>query len=141
MSLIFWDTNLFVYLMEDHPRFGDKVGWIRRRMLERRDQLCTSALTIGELLAGPYARKQDKLADRYKAALAPPHLDILPFTSETADHYARIRTDRTIAPADAIQLACAAQAQVDLFLTNDRRLSGKTVPGIQFISDLEINFL
>lgn len=141
MSLIFWDTNLFVYWMEEHRQWCDKVGWIRRRMLERGDQLCTSALTIGELLAGPYARKQHKLAERYKAALAPPQVEILPFTSETADHYAHIRTDRTLAPADAMQLACAAQAQVDLFLTNDRRLCGKTIPGIQFIADLEINFL
>jgi len=141
MSLIFWDTHLFVYWMEEHARFGEKVGWIRRRMLERGDQLCTSALTIGELLAGPYARKQDELIDRYKAALAPPHVEILPFTSETADEYARIRIDRTIAPADAMQLACAAQARVDLFLTNDRRLCGKTVPGIQFIADLGIDFL
>jgi predicted nucleic acid-binding protein len=110
-------------------------------MLERGDQLCTSALTIGELLAGPYARMQHKLAERYKTALAPPQVEILAFTSETADQYARIRSDRTVAPADAIQLACAAQAQVDLFLTNDRRLCGKTIPGIQFIADLGIDFL
>jgi predicted nucleic acid-binding protein len=141
MSLIFWDTNLFVYWMEDHPKFSDIVGRIRRRMLERGDQLCTSALTIGELLAGPYSRKQEKLAQRYKAALAPPHVEILPFAGETAERYARIRCDRTISAADAVQLACAAQAGVDLFLTNDRRLGRKIIPGIQFIADMETDLL
>jgi predicted nucleic acid-binding protein len=141
MSLVFWDTNLFVYWMEDHPRFGERVGGIRKRMLERGDQLCTSALTIGELLAGPYSRNQEKLAERYKAALSPPHLEILPFTSATAERYARIRCDRTIPPADAVQLACAADAAVDLFLTNDRRLSRKIIPGIQFIADLDVDLL
>jgi hypothetical protein len=30
-------------------------------------------------------------------------------------------------------LACAASANVDLFVTNDERLQGKQVAGIQFI--------
>lgn len=141
MSLIFWDTNVFVYLMEDHPQFSKKVLGIRTRMLERKDRLCTSALTVGELLAGPYVRQDERLAQRYRSVLAPPNLQILAFTAETADHYARIRVDRTISPADAIQLACAAEARVDLFLTNDRRLNRKTIPGIQFIADLETAFL
>jgi predicted nucleic acid-binding protein len=41
-------------------------------------------------------------------------------------------------PADAIHLACAAQAGTDLFLTNDKRLVGKFVPGIQFIAGLDM---
>lgn len=50
--------------------------------------------------------------------------------------YARIRSDRSIKPPDAIQLACASAAEVDLFITNDDRLSQKSVPGIQFLSSL-----
>jgi predicted nucleic acid-binding protein len=42
-----------------------------------------------------------------------------------------------VAPADAIHLACAAQAKTDLFLTNDKRLVGKIIPGIQFIATLD----
>jgi hypothetical protein len=36
-----------------------------------------------------------------------------------------------------IHLASAAQAGTDLFLTNDRSLVGKIVPGIQFIAMLD----
>lgn len=55
--------------------------------------------------------------------------------------YATIRHDRSIKAPDAIQLACAAQAGVDLFITNDDRLSRAVVPGIQFITSLERAFL
>lgn len=141
VSLVFWDTNLFIYWMEDHPAFADRIGEIRRKMLVRKDRLSTSALTIGEILAGPLARGDEDLANRYKALLAPPQVEILPFDAGTAEHYARIRCDRTIPPADAIQLACAAAAGVDLFLTNDRRLHGKVIEGIQFISGLDASVL
>ncbi|MBI4874980.1 MAG: PIN domain-containing protein [Acidobacteria bacterium] len=141
MSLVFWDTNLFIYWMEDHPRHAERVGEIRRRMTARGDRLCTSALTIGEILAGPFLRGQAELARQYKALLAPPQVEILPFDTGAAERYARIRCDRTVAPADAIQLACAAQAGVDLFLTNDHRLSRKSVAGIQFIAGLDVNVL
>jgi hypothetical protein len=30
---------------------------------------------------------------------------------------------------------------VDLFLTNDRRLARKNIPGIQFIADLSFDYL
>jgi len=44
-------------------------------------------------------------------------------------------------PADAIHLASAAQAGTDLFLTNDKNLIGKVVPGIQFIASLDTQLL
>ena len=37
---------------------------------------------------------------------------------------------------DAIQLACAAAAEVDLFITNDSRLNRRNIPGVKFISGL-----
>jgi predicted nucleic acid-binding protein len=141
MSLIFWDTMLFVYWVEDNPQLGKRMEQIRKRMWERNDQLCTSALTLGEVLAAPYARGDQQLAAQYRQLLRRPQVEIIPFGDEAADHFARIRSDRSIAPADAIQLACAAQAQVDLFLTNDLRLARKIIPGIQFIADLSFRFL
>jgi len=40
-----------------------------------------------------------------------------------------------------IHLASAAQAGTDLFLTNDKSLVGKIVPGIQFIAMLDTQIL
>ncbi len=117
-----------------------RVADIRERMLERKDRLCTSNLTLGELFAAPFAATSRKWRPT-RSALSPPHVDLISFTEETAELYGRIRPDRSIAPADAIQLACAAQARVDLFLTNDRRLARKSVPGIHFIADLSFDYL
>ena len=51
--------------------------------------------------------------------------------------YSKIRAGLGVSPADAIHLACAAQEGVDLFLTNDRRLVGQIVAGIQFIAGID----
>ena len=44
-----------------------------------------------------------------------------------------------VTPADAIHLASAAAAGVDLFLTNDRALQPLLIPGIHFIAGLGVN--
>lgn len=137
MSLVYWDTMLFVYLIENKSPFGESVTSVRRRMIERGDRLCTGALTIGELLTGPYLTGDIGLAAIYKAALRPPLVHIIDFDANAAEHYARIRTDKFIGRADAMQLACAATARVDLFLTNDERLNRKVIRGIQFIAGLD----
>jgi predicted nucleic acid-binding protein len=47
-----------------------------------------------------------------------------------------MRAERSLKAPDAIQLACAASVKVDLFVTNDDRLRGKQVDGIQFLVPL-----
>jgi predicted nucleic acid-binding protein len=140
VSRIFWDTNLFIYLIEDHGDLSERVALLRKRMIETNDDLYTSALTLGEVLVKPVEVGDEVLARRYEAALRQ-GAAIIPFDVEAARLYAGIRKDRTIRPPDAIQLACAAQARVDLFITNDERLSAKSIPRIQFVSSLLHAFL
>jgi predicted nucleic acid-binding protein len=140
VSRIFWDTNLFIYLIEDHGDMSERVAQLRKRMIERNDELYTSALTLGEILVKPMEAGDEVLGRRYEAALRQ-GAAIIPFDVEAARLYAGIRKDRTIRPPDAIQLACAAQARIDLFITNDERLSIKSIPRIQFVSSLQRAFL
>ncbi len=136
MSRIFWDTNLFVYLLEDKGEPAERVASLRERMIERNDELLTSALTLGELLVKPMEAGDEALARRYEQAVAAGAV-VVPFDRTAASAFAAVRRDRTIRPPDAIQLACASAAGVDLFVTNDRRLSRKVVPGVHFIQSLE----
>jgi predicted nucleic acid-binding protein len=140
VSRIFWDTNLFVYLIEDYGDLSERVASLRKRMVERRDDLYTSALTLGEILVRPLEVGDEVLSRRCEAALRR-GATIVPFDVETARLYAGIRNDPTIRPPDVIQLACAVQARVDLFITNDERLSMKSIPRIQFVTSLERAFL
>ena len=60
MTRVFWDTNLFIYLLQAHPEYGKRVEYLRHRSLERGDELCTSALAVGEVLAGVYRDKTEE---------------------------------------------------------------------------------
>jgi predicted nucleic acid-binding protein len=140
VSRVFWDTNLFIYLLEGSGAQSDRVATLRERMLERADELCTSTLTLGEVLVKPAEQGDQALRRRYEEALSRT-VHLISFDRDTARRYAEIRRNRSIRPPDAIQLACAAQAGVDLFITNDDRLSRLTVPGIQFLVSLERAFL
>ncbi len=137
MSRVYWDTMLFIYWLEDNPQYAPRVDAIRSKMQQRRDQLITGAFTFGEVLAGAYRKGAPQLAEESRRLLRNVVTEAIPFTLETADRYARIRGTPGITPADAIHLASAAQAGTDLFLTNDKRLVGKIVPGIQFIASLD----
>jgi predicted nucleic acid-binding protein len=141
MSKIYWDTMLFVYWLEDHPRYAKRVRQLLGKMKERQDQLCTSSFAVGEILVGPYKVGATETARRIRDVLRPPFVEVIPYTLETADLYAGIRARQAVSPADAIHLACAAQARIDLFLTNDAALVGKVIPGIQFIAGLDSNVI
>lgn len=135
MSRVFWDTNLFVYLVEGH-RNGQQVAALRRRMMEREDELLTSALTLGEVLVKPMEIGDRELRQRYESVIMA-GATVVPFDARAAPRFAEIRRDRSIRAPDAIQLACASVAGVDLFITNDARLSRKRVRGIHFIQPLD----
>lgn len=105
-------------------------------MLRRGDQLITSSLTLGEVLVKPTADGDTELCRRYVQRLTASSI-VVPFDAEAAKRYAVLRCDRTLRSPDAIQLACAGIARVDLFVTNDARLHGKQVAGVQFIVPLE----
>jgi predicted nucleic acid-binding protein len=141
MSGVYWDALLFVYWREDHPAYGQRMSQILARMQARGDSLCMSVFTLGEMLVGAYRKRQEDAADRIRILFRSPAISVLPFTAATADHYGRIRAQLIVSPADAIHLACAAEADTDLFLTNDTYLVGKIVPGIKFIAGLQTDLL
>lgn len=132
MSRVFWDTNLYIYLFEDYGKLSALTVSLRSKMLQRGDQLLTSALTLGEVLVRPTERGNINLCRKYEQAITATSL-VIPFDVEAAKRYAELRCDRSLRAPDAIQLACAASARVDLFITNDEHLQGKEVAGIQFI--------
>lgn len=136
MSRIFWDTNLFIYLFEGYGPLSRRVVALRQSMLTRGDQLLTSTLTMGEILVKTMERGDIELSQKYEETLTATSL-MIPFDMRAAKIYAGLRTDRSLRAPDAIQLACAAGAGVDLFITNDVRLNTKQIAGIHFIVSLE----
>ena len=105
-------------------------------MLSRGDQLITSTLTLGEILVKPRASGNEELCRKYETGIAASS-QLIPFDVDAAKSFSVIRQDRSIRAADAIQLACASVARVDLFVTNDDRLRGKQIAGVQFLVSLD----
>ena len=135
MSRVFWDTNLFIYLLEGSGKEFKLVSDLREAMLSRGDQLLTSTFTLGEVLVKPLEKGDDDLYMKYFDAITRGST-LIDFNLRAAAIYASLRTDRFLRAPDAIQLACAASSEVDLFVTNDSRLHSKHVQGIQFIVPL-----
>jgi uncharacterized protein len=132
---------LFIYWLEGHPQHNSRVQEILLRTVERDDQLCTSSLAVGEILVGLRKRGATDSLREIQDFFRHGPVEVLPYTLQVADLYAEVRARLGVSSADGIHLACAAFVGTDLFLTNDNRLIGKSVPGIQFISGLDTNIL
>lgn len=137
MTRFYWDSMLFIYMLEGNPVFGPKVRNILHQIVSRGDTLSTSVFSIGEILTGPRRRGSVSGVDAVKQYFQSGAVTILPFTESTADHYSLIRGANKVSQADAIHLACAAEANIDVFITNDRDLRKLFIPGIKLFSDLD----
>jgi predicted nucleic acid-binding protein len=137
VSLVYWDTMLFIYWLEAHPKHGVQVQQVYRRMVQRGDQLCTSVFTMGEVLTGAYKTGHQSAAEQIRKYFESGSVRMLPFNLAAADRYAKIRAQHRVSPADAIHLATASLAQVDVYISNDQHLKRLLIDGIQFIVGLD----
>lgn len=136
MSRVFWDTMLFIYLLEDHPQYSQRCKELMVRSVERGDQLFTSNLALGEILAGRRTEGSE-ITNTIRSQIKALGFQFLSFDENAVDTFSELRAMQKLKIADAIHLSCAASARVDLFLTGDRQLHRVYVSGIQFIADFE----
>jgi predicted nucleic acid-binding protein len=138
MSRVYWDSMLFIYLIEGNPTYAPRVKTIHEEMVRRNDVLCTSVFTLGEVLTGPRKVGATAVVDRIRSFfLSSSRVELLPFTVTTSDRYSIIRASTTAKSADAIHLACAADSGVELFITHDKSLHKLSIPGIHFITGID----
>ncbi|HSI73214.1 MAG TPA: PIN domain-containing protein [Fimbriimonas sp.] len=97
-----------------------------------------ASFTLGELLVGPIRLGDSDTIGRIGRVLSPPAIEVIPFDTSVARRYAEIRAMTKTSAPDAIHLACAASAGVDLFVTNDKDLRKRPVEGIKFFADLNL---
>ena len=106
-------------------------------MVARRDELLTSYLTVGEVIAKPKQTNNVMLERSYRNFCSSGAVELVGFSLDAAQRYGDIRSRERVRPADALQLACASAARTDLFITNDNRLSGLVVSGVTFVTGVE----
>ena len=135
MSRIFWDTMFLIYLLEGNPTYRQRAEELLARARRRGDSLCTSHLALGEIMAGVERFDQPTKAAAVRETLNEMGFRFLPFDAGAVRPFSLLRGREKLKIADAIHLACAASAGIDLFLTGDKQLVKLDVPGIQFIAD------
>lgn len=128
---------IHAYWFEDHAKLSDRVQQIYEAMLQRGDILCSSSFVLGEVLVGPLKTQDPAAADLIQQFFESKEVTLLPFQPEAARIFAELRAYQGLKSLDALHLAVASSAGVDLFLTYDRRLNKLTVPGIKFIASLD----
>jgi predicted nucleic acid-binding protein len=137
MSLIYWDTMLFAYILEGNPVFGRKTREVYKAFQHRGDTICTSVFTLGEILVRPKMVKDEVAYDSIRQFMRGGEIEMLPFTSETAEQYSAVRAQTKLKAADAIHAATAILAKVHLFVTNDQEIRKQTIPGLPFVAGLD----
>ena len=141
MSRIFWDSMLFIYLLEDHATFSERVGQLLDRAYNRGDSLYTSYLVLGEVMASADKSPQPRKVKAMRETVREMGFICLPFDEGAVAPFSRLRSKERLKIADAIHLACAASAGIDLFLTGDKQLTKLDIPGIQFIAEFNTPIL
>jgi predicted nucleic acid-binding protein len=118
------DTALFIYHLEQHPRYFPLTHALLAGVEAGRWTACTSVVTLIELTFRPWQLDQPEVAARYEAALARfPNLGLIDVTREVARQAAQLRAAFRLRPADTLQAATALVSGATLWVTNDRDLA------------------
>lgn len=117
------DTNVFIYFLGDHSRYGMWCSSLFDQIECGRNPAVTSTITLLELLVQPYRDQKEELAQKiFALAGTYPKLDWVPVTMDIADHGAQLRARYRLSTPDAIQLATAISHKTTRFYGNDRGL-------------------
>jgi predicted nucleic acid-binding protein len=128
---------LFIYWIESHPQFGAKVEMMYRALRSSGDEICTSILTVGEVLVLPIREQDLSVQNTIEAFFKSGVIKMLPIGPDVVRRFAQLRAATRIASADALHLASAGYYGVDFFVTNDNGLLRHQVAGVQSIAGLD----
>jgi predicted nucleic acid-binding protein len=128
------DTNVFIYFLADHPRYGSWCASLFNLIERGHNPAVTSTVTLLELLVQPYRDQQEELAQKVFALTSTyPKLEWVPLTMDLADRAAELRARYRLSTPDAIQLATAIGHKATRFYGNDR--------GLRRVKEIECNLV
>jgi len=124
------DTSIFIYHLEDNPRYSELANEVFRWLERPGNAASTSTVTLTELLVQPYRTMEQPRVTAIRRFLTSVHnLEWIAPDLPLADLAARIRAEYRLQTADAIQAATAIHVGANLFVTNDRVF--RKIPGFE----------
>jgi uncharacterized protein len=122
--LIFLDSNIVIYLIEQPADWGIAASARVETILDAGDQMVVSDLVRMECRVRPLALHDSQGLADFDEFFASEKLQVAPITAATCDRAAAIRAKQRFRPLDALHLAAAIESGCAGFLTHDQRLSG-----------------
>jgi predicted nucleic acid-binding protein len=117
------DTAIFIYFIEEHPRFLPLVESIFLALDQGRLTGATSTVTLLETLVVPMRAGNLPLAEQYESILGNSRgLRLIDIDRPLVRLAAQIRALEGLKTPDALQIAAALRAGCTTFLTNDRKI-------------------
>ncbi len=115
------DTPLFIYHLEDNPRYAPLTALIFAALEKGSNKGITSYLTLMEILTKPKAEGYLEAVRDYEYYLTTfPNLALFEMGLDVARKASGLRAINRMKAPDAIQIATAMLYGATAFLTNDR---------------------
>ncbi|UOG76731.1 PIN domain-containing protein [Hymenobacter tibetensis] len=137
MAKIFFDTAPFIYLVENHATYYQKVADYLTQSLTDNAMLETSVLTYTEFCAKPEQLGRpdllldfDELLRDFDFQMREICLAVATLAYQLQARYAGLKG------IDAMQIATAVNAGCNIFLTNDRELKNIREIQVVVVADL-----
>lgn len=117
---IAFDTSVFIYQIEEHPKYAIFTDQIFSWLEQSGNQAITSTITLTEILVQPYRELDQERMDAFSGLLSTyPKLEWVAPTLEIADLAARIRALHRLKTPDALLSAAAVHSRATGLITND----------------------
>jgi predicted nucleic acid-binding protein len=134
---VYFDANVFIYLMEGYPTLESSLHDIRDSISHAESNICTSELTLCEVLVPAFRANNTGVLALYRQFIEESGaFELIPTTRETYVRASLLRAQLGLKTPDAIHMASAIEARCTAFLTNDRLLKGPKEIVILGLKDL-----
>ena len=122
---VYFDANIFIYLLEGFSEFEVDLAAIRESILHQECEIHTSGLTLCEVLVLPFRQNNTQLIAQYRSFIeGSGAFTIHPTTVETYLRASLYRGQFGMKTPDAIHIATAVENNCSVFLTNDQAIKG-----------------
>jgi predicted nucleic acid-binding protein len=120
---IYFDANIYIYLMEGFPALETSLRDIRDSLYYGEAHICTSELTLCEVLVPAFRSNNTELLMLYRKFIEDSGaFDLIPTTREIYIRASLLRAQLGLKSPDAIHVSSAIASKCSVFLTNDKVL-------------------
>ena len=137
MSRFYLDTMVFIQWFERSSPNQVAIDQLFAVIENGRHELLTSLFVEGELLVLPVKNRDEFSIASIRRFFRRGRARIVPLDHAGVEIYAELRARHRVKALDALHLAVAGRAGVDVFVTEDRQLQGLRVPGIGQIAAMD----